>query len=536
MSTLPAEVLERKEASGPLTAERLLRRRASQRPGVTALSDPPNLQALGLGTPRAFSYREADQAVDALASFFIELGLLPGDTIAAQLPNLALAPLTLLAAWRAGLTVAALPMLWRGHEIGKVCDEVAPKALIGVSRFAGESAAETLCAIAASHLSVRFVLGFGPDLPDGVASLDEAIAAGRGGAGPGIEAPMGKGPAMINFTARAGMPLVPIIRNEDALLAQGAMTVLALSLDSRDVILNPYPLTGPAGLALGLMPWLIGGATLAQHHPFDYGAFVEQLVATGATVTALPAPVLAELAKDGVLQSPECRLRRLGAVWSMPGPAEAPPPFHGAAPLLFDVLPLGDLASVVLRRESRASPASLPLGNIHLDADGDDTVFVETKLRARSDGESELILRGPVVPHGPQGGPLAGDRDGFVGTGLCAAVDGAHGMRVRLKGDPELLHHGGLSIAASEFDALYRSFPGYLDAACFVLSDAIVGDRVFAAIVPRPGEPPSLEALHRFLTGRQVAPYKFPDGLLVVKQIPRDAEGRLLRQQILTQV
>jgi len=64
MSTLPAEASERKEASGPLTADGLLRRRACQRPGVTALSDPPNLQALGLGHPRTFSYLEADQAVD----------------------------------------------------------------------------------------------------------------------------------------------------------------------------------------------------------------------------------------------------------------------------------------------------------------------------------------------------------------------------------------------------------------------------------------------------------------------------------------
>ena len=534
MSTLPAETIERNEESAPLTAEGLLRRRASQRPGVTALSDPPNLQALGLGFPRSFSYHDADQTVDALASFFIELGLLSGDTIAAQLPNLALSPLILLAAWRAGLTVAALPMLWRGHEIGKVCDEVEPRALIGVSRFAGESHAEGLCAIAATHLSVRFVLGFGPDLPDGVVSLDEAIEAGRGGSGR-IETPMGKGPAMITFTARAGMPLVPLIRNEDTLLAQGAMTVLALSLDSRDVILNPYPLTGPAGLALGLMPWLISGATLAQHHPFDYGAFVEQLLDTGATVTALPAPILAELAKDGVLRSAECRLRRLGAVWPMPGLAE-PPPFQGAAPLLFDLYPLGDLASVVLRRESRAHPAALPLGRIHLEEDGGDAVFVETRLRAGPDEESELMLRGPVVPHGTPGGPLAFDRDGFVGTGVYGAVDGTPAMSLRLKGDPELLHHGGLSIAASEFDALYRSFPGFLDAACFVLPDAIVGDRIFAAIVPRPGEPLSLEALHQFLEKRQIAPYKFPDKLLVVKQIPRDADGRLLREEILRQV
>ena len=98
------------------------------------------------------------------------------------------------------------------------------------------------------------------------------------------------------------------------------------------------------------------------------------------------------------------------------------------------------------------------------------------------------------------------------------------------------MHHGGFAIAASELDQLYQSFPGYLDAACFVLSDPVIGERIFAAIVPKPSEPVSLEALHRFLVERQVAPYKFPDRLLVVKQIPRDAEGRVLREQILQQV
>jgi len=239
MSTLPAEAMQRIEESGPLTAEGLLRRRARQRPGGVALSDPPNLPALGFGRPWSLTYHEADDAVDALASFFIELGLEPGDRIAVQLPNLVLHPLTLLAAWRAGLTVAALPMLWRAHEISKACEEVEPKALMGVSRFGGENHAEKLCAIASTHLSVRFVLGFGSDLPDSVASLGEVIEARRGVAGRLVEAPMRVTPAMITFTARAGVPMVPVFRGEDELLAQGALTVLALSLDRGDVILNP---------------------------------------------------------------------------------------------------------------------------------------------------------------------------------------------------------------------------------------------------------------------------------------------------------
>jgi acyl-CoA synthetase (AMP-forming)/AMP-acid ligase II len=530
MSTLPAETIETREASASLTAESLLRRRANQKPGITALADPPNAEALGLGRQRSFNYYQADAAVDALARFFIELGLLPGDVVAVQLPNQALSPLTMLAAWRAGLTVAALPMLWRGHEIGKVCDEIAPKALIGASHCAGERHAEALCAIAASQLSVRFVLGFGADLPDGVVPLDGVIDAGRQGSRP-VEPRGGASPLLVTFTARPGLPFLPVVRNEDELLAQGAMTVLALDLDTRDVILNPYPLTGPAGLALGLMPWLIGGATLVQHHPFDYDAFVTQLLSTAATVTALPAPVLAALAKDGVLGRPQCLLRRLGAVWPAPGQA-GPSPLQGASPLLFDLYPLGDLVSVVLRRESQATPAPLPLGNIRL---GDeDAVFVETRLRPRLDGE--LLLRGPIMPHGPGGTPLARDDDGFVGTGLRGKAEVKDIMTVRLEADPELLRHGGVAIAACEFDELYRGFPGFLDAACFVLPDPVIGDRVFAAVVPRPGEAISLETLTQFLKDRGVAPYKFPDRLLVVKQIPRDAGGSVLREQILQQV
>jgi mycobactin salicyl-AMP ligase len=60
---------------------------------------------------------------------------------------------------------------------------------------------------------------------------------------------------------------------------------------------------------------------------------------------------------------------------------------------------------------------------------------------------------------------------------------------LRFKRGPELLRHGGIAIATSELDELYRSYPGYLDAACFVLSDPVIGDRIFAAVLPRPARP-----------------------------------------------
>lgn len=533
MTTDPAETFE--EDGDLPTAEQLLRRRAIQKPNVMALLDPPNRSGLGLGTPRSFTYCEADAAVDALAAVFVERGLRPGDTIAVQLPNLALSPLTLLAGWRSGLTVAALPMLWRGHEIARACAELAPKALVGVSCLGDETPIEALCAVAAGHPSVRFVLGFGPHLPDGVASLDEAIDTRRDWQQ--VEAPAREGPAMITFTARAGAPFIAVERSEEELLAQGAMTVLALDIDRSDVILNPYPLTGPTGLSLGFLPWLISGAALAQHHPFDYGIFAEQVIATGATVTALPPPVLAELVKDGVPERPQCRLRRVGAVWTGVEQAEPLALSFGEAAEGFDLYALGDLAGVALKRTVPDDPVPLPLGKIPIGDDDDDAVFVETKLAPGRDSEGygEVLLRGPIVPYGTPEGPLAPD-DGFVATGIRGKLSGTTGMSLQLKGEPELLRHGGLSIAASEFDELYRSFPAFLDAACFVLPDPLIGDHVIAAVVPLPGEPVTLEALNRFLEERRVAPYKFPDKLLIVRRIPRDEDGRVLREQILLEV
>ncbi len=315
------------------------------------------------------------------------------------------------------------------------------------------------------------------------------------------------------------------------------MAVLSLGLDRSDVILNAYPLTGPVGIALGLAPWLISGAALVQHHPFDYGIFVQQMLTSEATVTALPSAILAELGADRLLSDPRCKLRRVGRVWS---PAELADP---RAPLnhmamenlsrpVFDLYPLGDLASLLLRPAPIADRAALPLGPVHLGEDGGGTVFVETKLA--DDDPHELLLRGPVVPQGRSNGPVARDDDGFVATGLRGQAEGIGHFRV--KRDPEIVHHGGFTLAASELDGLYQAYPGFLDAACFVLPDPIVGDRIFAAVAPSPNAPVSLEALHRFLMERGVSPYKFPDKLLVVRDIPRDTQGRIRRDQILAQV
>jgi len=529
-NTLARPAVDSIHDSGPITAGGLLRRRARQKTDAIALVDPPNRQALSLSAPYRLTYAEADMAADALAATFLDLGLAPGDRVVFQLPNFIEMPLALIGAWRAGLTAATIPMLWRANEIASVCDAIEPAALIGISRFADDAPADLLRDVATTRPAVRFVLSFGPNVPVGVVPLSEAMLGGAMGAPPAF-APRGHaGPDLITFSARENSPLVPLYRNEDEILAQGAMAVLSLSLDRRDVILNAYPFTGPIGLGTGLAPWLIGGATLVQHDPFEHGVLVQQILTAGATVTALPGSVLEQLAKDDVFTHQHCRLRCVGRVWSVPELAQGrlPPSDHERC--AFDLYPLGDLASLLLRTDDNPDRASLPCGRIDLGDGEDGTAFIETKLAGNL---QDVSIRGPVMPIGSPAGPAAMDADGFVSTGLYAQVrDG----RFRVAQNPALIYHGGFTIAASELDGLYQAFPGYLDAACFALPDPVVGDRIFAAVAPSPDTPVSLEALHSFLAERGVAPYKFPDKLLIVRNIPRGAGGEIRREEILRQL
>ena len=74
--------------------------------------------------------------------------------------------------------------------------------------------------------------------------------------------------------------------------------------------------------------------------------------------------------------------------------------------------------------------------------------------------------------------------------------------------------------------------PGFLDAVCFAAPCPIMSDRVHAAVVAKPAQSISREALCAFLARQGVAPYKYPERLVVVRSIPRDASGRELREEL----
>src|SRR5215471_16576149 len=157
------------------TLDALFQRLLARQPDAIALVDPLNKPKITGQAPRRLTYAQADRAISALAAHFIDAGLPTHSVIAVQLPNTIEFMLTVLAAHRAGLVVALFPQLWRQAELVAALNRTSARAIVTMSKIDGVSHADLAMNAAAEAFSIRHVCGFGADLPEGMASLDQAL-------------------------------------------------------------------------------------------------------------------------------------------------------------------------------------------------------------------------------------------------------------------------------------------------------------------------------------------------------------------------
>ena len=166
------------------TLDTLFKRNLARQPDALALVDPPNKQRITGQPPKRLTFAQADRMISSLSAHFIESGLPSNSVIAIQLPNTIEFALTVLAAFRAGLVVAVLPLLWRQSELTMALNRTAARGIVTSGKIDGVIYSDIAMNAAAEAFSIRHVCGFGDDLPEGMASLDQAIARIEGLYGP----------------------------------------------------------------------------------------------------------------------------------------------------------------------------------------------------------------------------------------------------------------------------------------------------------------------------------------------------------------
>jgi non-ribosomal peptide synthetase component F len=409
------------------TLDGLFRRVLARQPDALALVDPLNKPRITGQPPKRLTFAQADRAITALSAHFIEAGLPNNSVIAVQLPNTVEFMLTLLAAHRAGLVVALLPLLWRQAEVTVALNRTGARAIVTAERIDGVIHADLAMNAAAEAFSIRHVCGFGHDLPEGMASLDHAISGGSTTSRAVTQD--GRRAAIISFDVTTeGFRAVP--RTHLSLIAGGLALSLESDLPQGANVMSAFAPCSFAGLTASLVVWLLSGGTLALHHPFDGDVLEQQINEDSCDVLIAPAQLALRLAEtDMASRLPD--LRHVVGLWRAPEQVVSSPAWAGQQAALTDVYLFGEAGLFAARRSTDGMPVPILPGphGAPRKIPGS-SIAGEVFLTPRG----TLALRGPMVavaayaPAPPPGDSLMATppRD-FVDTDYAARLDRSTG-------------------------------------------------------------------------------------------------------------
>jgi AMP-binding enzyme len=475
------------------TLDDLFRRAGVRHPDMVALADPPNRESFTSGVPRRPTFAQADRAISALAARLRRLGLQTDMVVALQLPNTVESVITLLAVLRAGMIAVPLPLLWRKQDMVAALRMTSAKAIVTSSHIGSTAHAEIAMQVAAEVFPIRFVCSFGKDVPDGVMPLDDIFGPTDSDLMQPSVRPGRAAAHVAAITFDVGTDgLRAVARNHSELIAGGLAPHLETGAPLDASLLSTIPLGSFAGLALTVVPWLIGGGTLNLHHAFDPDTFAAQCRKQNGGTVVLPGPVLAPLAQTDRLGTPA----NIVALWRSPERLARDPPWHGEAKLV-DVACFGEAGLVAGLRGGDGRPVPLPYGSIGAPRDAADAVNVIEVLRTAG---GTIALRGPMVPAnafppGAEGGPephLAVDKLGFVDSGFGCHLE--HDSQTLVIDSPPagITAIGGYRFRQNQIDWLVAEAD--LDAVIVAVPNAYLGVRLGGSAPDYPAIAAQLQA------------------------------------------
>lgn len=165
----------------------------------------------------------------------------------------------------------------------------------------------------------------------------------------------------------------------------------------------------------------------------------------------------------------------------------------------------------------------------------------EVRLVDENDNEvapgavGEFLARGPYTLRGYYGAAehnaRAFTRDGFYRSGdlMRRHPSGNYIVEGRKK---DLINRGGEKISAEEVENLILAHPSVKNVACVPVPDPILGERMCACVILRPGCALTLEELAAFLSRQEIARHKLPERLEIMNDFPLSPFGKVSKKDL----
>jgi 2,3-dihydroxybenzoate-AMP ligase len=487
---------------------------------------------------RSFTYADLDRLSSNLALNLLDLGLRPLDRVVLQLPNVAEFVILYFGLQKIGcIPIAALPS-HRYAEIRQFVELSAATTCVTPDRQRDFEYAPMIARILKEVSPLKRAIAFGMHIP-GFASLSDLIEKpATRPASTLLEIKIDPtDPAVFQLSGgTTGIPkLIPRTHNDYAYNSKAAASVCAIT--DQSVLLVVLPIAHNLPLACpGIQGFMFYGAEVvlsSSTKPEDICALIQKHRVTHLKV--VPA-LLIRLLNSGAVQQrdlssleviqsggqclqPETRLLAKKLIPS----AFIQENFGMSEGLLMFVRP-DDPEDVCLETVGR--PVS-PDDEVRiLDDEGKEVAFGAV---------GELCCRGPYTLRGyfgvPEYNARVFTREGFYRSGDLMRQHGSGNYIVEGR-KKDLINRGGEKISAEEVENIILSHPSVKDVACIPVADPDLGERMCACVLLRDGADLSFDQLKTFLSGKEIAKYKFPERLEILPEFPLSNFGKVSKAKL----
>ena len=507
-----ANILSSEQEPGPASLRELLEERARSTPDKTFLFS----EADG----RSYTYAEFDAAVNRAALMLAERGIKKSDAVGLLMPNSAEYIIAYFACFKLGALAGPINSLLKAEELTYVLANSEAQALLVGSEFLQriESIRDELPGL--QHLIVfddereataEFAKG---ELPDALISkTDEAI--------------------IIYTSGTTGKPKGCLLTHGN-LIANARQIAGWLGFTERDRLLTVMPLFHMNAVSVTTMTPLYAGGSTVVSPKFSASRFWQiisdyEVTSFGSVATMLS--MLLSTYSDGVPEGLKTDQLRFAMCGSAPVPAEVLRAFEETFNCL--VIEGYGLSESTCRSTFNPPDERRRPGSCGMAIGNEMKVFDETD-REVADGElGEIVLRGENILKGYYKNAEAtaqAFRNGWFHTNDIGYKD-ADGFFYIVDRKSDMIIRGGENIYPREIDEVLYKHPMVAAAATIGVPDPLYGEEVAAFVVLKEGAETNAEELIAFCR-EQLADYKCPKSVRLVKDIPKGPTGKLLKREL----
>jgi len=150
----------------------------------------------------------------------------------------------------------------------------------------------------------------------------------------------------------------------------------------------------------------------------------------------------------------------------------------------------------------------------------------------------ELFSRSPYLMTGylddPESTEACTTSDGFVTAGDIVILDD-EGYIYIVDRKKDMIVTGGVNVFPREIEEIVAAFPGVQEVAVVGLPDEKWGESIVAVVVPLSGVELDLTEIQAFVEPK-LAGYKHPRRWEIIDTLPRNAGGKVVKRQVVSQV